>query len=65
MKLTTPMMLNLRGIFWLWEELGVVKLTLFNIWEKIRCLGTLKKLWISKISLPTEREDNFRDCFVN
>ena len=29
--------------FWWWEELGVVKLLMFKIWEKIRCLETLKK----------------------
>ena len=34
MKWTIQMMLNLKGIFSLWEQMGVVKLPLFKIWKK-------------------------------
>ena len=64
-KWTIQMMLNLKGIFWLWEQMGVVKLPLFKIWEKIRCLGTLKKCYGYQKWHILLKENNIRGCFVN
>ena len=60
------MTLNLRKLSWSLEEQGVGKPLLYEILEKIECVGELKEVtWIAKISLSRDRENNIRDCFVN
>ena len=45
---------------------GCGKTTFVQNLGKNQMFGDIKKvLWISKISLSTERENNIRDCFVN
>ena len=45
---------------------GCGKTTFVQNLGKNQIFGDIKEvLWISKISLSTERENNIRDCFVN
>ena len=45
---------------------GCGKTTFVQNLGKNQMFGDIKEvLWISKISLSTERENNIRDCFVN
>ena len=45
---------------------GCSKTTFVQNLGKNQMFGDIKEvLWISKMSLSTERENNIRDCFVN
>ena len=45
---------------------GCSKTTCVQDLGKNQMFGDIKEvLWISKMSLSTERENNIRDCFVN